>query len=316
MQLLPDDNHDAWDIKFTKPAIELDSVRKISIVESGPVRATIKVIHSYLGDQKSKYSPTEDFPSSFFTQYVSLYAGLPYVEVRNHIMWWEVHKMLKVVFPVNVQSKVAKYEIPYGQIERSTGFETSFEKARFEVPAQRWADVSDGQYGVSLINDCKYGYDIKGNVMRLSLLRAPVTPDSIADRGYQDFKYALYPHSGDAYQAGVMRRGIEFNEPMRAVLASGHKGNLPKVHSFVQVAPNNIILNSIKKAEDGPEWIVRIYEIAGKSARAKISFAPELKEVTEVNLVEDKVQSLPSLPHAFEVDVKPNEIRTFKVSLK
>ncbi len=316
LQLLPDDIHDAWDIKFTKPAIELDSAREISLIESGPVRATIKVVHSYLGPQKGKYKPTEDFPSSFFTQHISLYAGLPYVEVRNHVMWWEQHKMLKVVFPVNVYSKVAKYEIPYGQIERSTGFETSFEKARFEVPAQRWADVSDGQYGVSLINDCKYGYDIKGNIMRLSLLRAPVTPDSMADRGYHDFRYALYPHAGDAYQAGVVRRGIEFNEPMRAILAPSHKGKLPKAHSFVQVAQDNIIVNSIKKAEDGPEWIVRVYEIAGKPARTKISFANDLTSVTEVNLIEDRMASLQPLSNAFEVDIKPNEIRTFKVTLK
>ena len=316
LQILPNDMNDAWNLKFTKPAIDLDKVREISLVEKGPVRATIKVVHSFQGEQKGKAAPTEDFPSSFFTQYISLYDNLPYMEVRNHMNWWEVHKVLKVAFPVNVHAKTARYEIPYANIERSTGFETSFEKARFEVSAQRWADLSDGQYGVSLINDCKYGYDIKDNIMRLSLLRSPTEPDPMCDRGYHDFKYALYPHKGDFAEGQVVRQGREFNEPLRAMQVDSYKGSLPKSYSFVKISPDNVILSSLKKAEDSPAWIVRIYETAGASADVHVQFDRKLRRTDEVNLIEDKIGSTKTSGKSFQFAIKPNEIRTFSVTFK
>jgi len=316
LQILPNERTDAWNLRFTKAAIDLDKASEVTLVEKGPVRATIKVVHTYLGEQKHNSFPVEDYPSSIFTQYISLYDGLPYLEVRHHISWWEQHKVLKVAFPVNVHAKTASFEIPYGHIERSTGFETSFEKARFEVPAQRWADLSNGDYGVSLINDCKYGYDIKGNVMRLSLLRSPIDPDPLCDRGYQDYKYALYPHAGDFHQGEVIRRAMEFNEPLIAWRAIPHKGQLPTKYSFLQIEPNNVILSALKMAEDRNDWILRIYEIAGKSAHVKVDFERDLSAVTEVNLLEEKIGAVDVEKYHFSFDIKPNEIRTFNVSLE
>jgi len=314
LQLLPSDAHDAWNIRFTRPPINLDKAWEVSLVEFGPVRATIKVVHAVAGQKKRK--PTEDFPSSFFTQNISLYDGLPYIEVRNHIIWWEEHKVLKVAFPVNVQSPTARYEIPYGSIGRPTGFETPFEKARFEVPAQRWADLSDSIYGVSLINDCKHGYDIKGNIMRLSLLRAPTSPDPMADKGYHDFKYALYPHRGDFYHGQVVHRALEFNEPLRVIRTSPHRGQLPHVQSFLRVEPENVVLNVLKKSEDDSDWIVRIYETAGQSSNVTVHFDREISKVEEVNLIEDRIGKVRNEENGFSFHIKANEIRSFKVGLK
>jgi alpha-mannosidase len=313
LQILEDDAHDAWNMRFSKEPLDLDRAREVTLEEFGPVRATIKVVHAFVGDQKKK--PTEDFPSSFFTQYISLYDGLPYVEVRNDVMWWEEHKVLKVGFPVDVYSKVARYEIPYSSIERPTGFETPFEKARYEVPAQRWADLSDGNYGVTLINDCKHGYDIKGNNMRLTLLRAPTDPDPMADKGYHSFKYALYPHKGDFVEGQVVRRGLEFNEPLMIIKANSHKGILPTSHSFIKVTPETVVLNALKIAEDDNDWIVRIYESSGKQETVTVSFDRQIVSVTEVNLIEDIINKIKPSGRQFSFIIKPNEIRSFKVGL-
>lgn len=311
LRILPDDAHDAWNIRFSKPAVKLDQARDFSLEEFGPVRATIKVVHAFNGEKRSK--PTEDFPTSFFTQYISLYDDLPLVEVRNEVMWWETHKVLKVGFPVNVHSKVARYEIPYASIERPTGFKTPFEKARYEVPAQRWADLSDNDYGVALINDCKHGYDIKGNVMRLTLLRAPDYPDPLADRGYHNFKYAIYPHRGNFTEGQVVRRGLEFNEPLKLLRADSHQGSLPKTHSFISISPGTVILNALKKSETDSDWILRIYESAGKDAKVKISFDRAIKTVVEVNLIEDEIVGIKPVNKNFTFSIRPFEIRSFKV---
>jgi len=304
---------DAWNLRYVGDWIDLDSATVVGLVEAGPVRATIHVKHDFLGPQKAQRSPTENFPSSFFDQYISLYAGLPFVEVRNHFEWWEENKMLKVAFPVNVQADSATYEIPYGSIRRSTGNTTSLEKAQFEMPAQRWADLSDGQRGVSFINASKYGYDIKGNLMRLSLLRAPLDPDPMCDRGYHDFKYAIYPHAGDWRQAQTTRLGIEYNEPLVVQRTTSHKGSLPPAMSFLQVSPENVVLNVVKKAEDSNAWILRLYETAGRQSQTTVSFFQNIKSVAEVDLIEKAEQPVPARKNRFQFTIQPHEIRSFKI---
>ncbi len=314
LQILEDKAQDAWNMRFgLEPPFALDKAKEVSLVESGPVRATIKVVHAYAGEKKQK--PTEDFPSSFFTQYISLYEELPYVEVRNEVRWWEEHKVLKVAFPVNIISQNARYEIPYGSIERSTGFETAFEKARYEVPAQRWADLSDGQNGVAIINDSKHGYDIKKNMMRLTLLRAPTNPDPLADKGYHKFKYAVYPHTGNYEKGRVFQRGLEFNEPLIVMRGRPHQGVLEKQHSFINISPQTVILNALKKAEDDEDLVVRIFETAGREDDVHLSFDRLVKSVQEINLIEDKIVDLNYDKNNFNFKIYPYEIRSFKISL-
>ena len=315
LQILKNETNDAWNLKLNTSPIELDQLMETSLIEFGPVRTTIKVVHSFSGEKRPH--PTEDFPTSIFTQYISLYDGLSYLEVRNDMMWWEEHKVLKVAFPFNVISDNTRYEIPYGSIERPTGFETAFEKARFEVPAQRWADLSDGEYGVSLLNDCKHGYDTKGNVMRLSLLRAPTFPDPMADKGYHEFKYAIYPHKGDFRDGQVFRKGFEFNEPFIVTRAKEHEGDLPNSYSFVTVEPENVILNSIKMSEDFDNALVfRFYETDGKTAEVQVKTPNKIIKVEEVNMIEDKISGLTSNRNSFGFEISPNEIRTFRIQLE
>jgi len=315
LQILRDLAHDAWNMRFGKESAEvLEHPDKVILEEYGPVRATIKVVHTFSGEQKMK--PTEDFPSSFFTQFISLYAGIPYLEIRNEVMWWENNKVLKVSFPVNIKADSARYEIPYGSINRPTGFKTAFEKARYEVPAQRWADLSDGKNGVALINDSKHGYDIKDNIMRLTLLRSPDNPDPLADRGYQKFNYAIYPHAGNFVQGQVVQKGMEFNEPLIVCTGEEHSGELGKNHSFIQISPANVILNVLKLSEDDNDFVIRVVETAGAEDRVKIQFDRPLLRVKEVNLIEDVLKVLAVENNYFSFDIRPYQIRSFKICVR
>ena len=315
LQLLKKDHKEALLLRLNTPPINIDQLVETSLVEFGPVRSTIKVVRSFCGEKRRH--PTEDFPTSFFTQYISLYDGLPYLEVRNDIMWWEEQKVLKAAFPFNVNSEMARYEIPYGSIERPTGFETPFEKARFEVPAQRWADLSDSDYGVALLNDCKHSYDTKGNVMRLSLLSSPTFPDPVADKGYHEFKYAVYPHKGDFRTGHVFRKGFEFNEPFIVARIPAHKGDFPSSFSFVTVEPKNVIINSIKVSEDFDDALVlRVYENFGESAKVRINMSSPILKAEEVNMIEDKMADVMPNGKNLEFEISANEIRTFRVRLK
>lgn len=154
------------------------------------------------------------------------------------------------------------------------------------MPALRWADLGDAGHGFSLINDSKYGYDAKGNVLRISLLRSPTWPDADADRGPQHFVYALYPHAGDWKQALTVRRGYEFNERLRALPVSSHTGARGAEHSFVGVDQDNVVLTAVKKTEDGDALLFRFYEWAGKNSQVQLSVPAGATSATLTNLME------------------------------
>ena len=177
--------------------------------------------------------------------------------------WHEERKLLKVAFPVDVHARRATYEIQYGHVERPTHENTSWDIARFEVCAHKWADLSETGYGVALINDCKYGYDIQGHVMRLSLLRAPLWPDPNADRGEHHFTYSLLPHPGPFTEAGVIERAYELNVPVRAVPAAVHAGARPPTQSLVRVDRPGVVIEAVKRADTGDALVVRLYEAWG-----------------------------------------------------
>jgi alpha-mannosidase len=267
--------YDAWNIDpgtYDVPPTRLDAADSVELIEKGPMRAIIRVTHH---TDKSK-----------FVQEISLTGGSDEVVVTNDIDWHETHELLKAAFPLAASSDKATYEIPFGTIERPTTRENSWEKARFEVPAQRWADLGDGQHGFSLINDSKFGYDARGNVLRLTLLRSPVWPDPDADRGHQRFRYALYPHGGGWQQAMSVRRGFDFNYKLSAMQVAAHTGEMPARHSFVSAEPSNVVMTAMKKAEDSNALIFHLYEWAGKSGNIVISVPPGATGATETNLME------------------------------
>ncbi|MGA8152017.1 MAG: alpha-mannosidase [Terriglobales bacterium] len=292
---------DAWNIDadFEKQHWDLDKADDVRLIESGPLRAIIRV--------------TKHFQHSQFTQDITMYAGVARVDVKMHADWHEKHILLKVAFPLSTHSDKATFEIPFGSIERPTTRYTPAEQAKFEVPAQRWADLSDTTHGFSLLNDSKYGYDVKGNVLRLSLLRSPDWPDPHADEGQHEFTYSLYPHSGTWREAQTVRRGYELNYKLVAMQTGKHQGALPAQHSFVRIEPDNVVLTAVKKAEDGSSLVLRFYEWAGHAADVKLQVPPGAQSAAETNLMEKTVGPLPLQNDTVTVPTKPYEIKTVTV---
>lgn len=314
LQLLADypREYDAWNVGLTGVRYP-STFRKAEIVENGPVRIVLRVSHDYLKPGVKKDYPTEDFPSSFFTQDIILYNEMDRIDFKTDVDWWEDKTFLKVAFPVSVVDTVATYEIPYGTIQRSTQMRNSWERAKVEVPARSWADLSQADYGVSLLNNAKYGYDIKGNVMRLSLLRSPKSPDPTADRGKHSIDFALYPHAGTWREANTVERGYEYNYPLMGALTYVHKGDLPALHSFVQISPSNLVLTGLKKAEDGEAWIVQWYDAKGEASEATVTFPKPIKKAVVSNFIEE--DGAPLVVDKNQVRVKTNKagIVTIKV---
>jgi alpha-mannosidase len=305
--------YDAWEIKYTGKKWELNKPESVQLVEGGPIRAVIRVKKNFLGTAKSNMQPTSSFPSSFFTQDIIIYNGIPRIDCQMTADWWEDHILLKVAFPLNVKSDVATYEIPYSHITRPTTRNNSWERARYEVSAHHWADLSDGNYGVSLLNDSKYGHDTEGSLMRLTLLRSPTSPDPLADRGKHSFAYALYPHEGGWQKANTVRRGHEFNNPLIAELVTSHAGDLPLSCSFVKAEPENFVLTAIKKAEDSNALILRFYECNGESATARITLPQNPKAVYETDFLEKNIGKLNLDKNIVTIPVGKNETKTIKV---
>src|SRR5271157_3704682 len=292
---------DAWNIDsdFEKQHWDLDKADEVKLVERGPLRAVIRV--------------KKHFQNSTFVQDIRMYAGVPRVDVKMQVDWHEKHILLKVAFPLSAHSDQATFEIPYGSIERPTTRNTAAEHAKFEVPAQRWADLSDTKHGFSLLNDSKYGYDVKGNVLRLSLLRSPEWPDPHADEGHHEFTYSLYPHGGNWRDAQTVRRGYELNYKLIAMPTGRHQGRLPAEHSFVQVQPGDLVLTAMKQAEDGSGLVLRFYEWAGKEVDAKLTLPGGVESASETDLMERLTGPLPMKNSAVIVHTKPYEIKTIKV---
>ena len=292
---------DAWNIDadFEKQHWDLDKADDVKLVESGALRAVIRV--------------KKHFQNSTFVQDITMYAGLPRVDIKMHANWHEKHILLKVAFPLSAHNEKATFEIPYGSIERPTTRRTPAEQAEFEVPALRWADLSDQRHGFSLLNDCKYGYDAKGNVLRLSLLRSPEWPDPHADEGEHDFTYSLYPHDGNWREAQTIRRGYELNYKLIARQAEKHQGVLMPEYSFVRLQPENVVLTAIKKAEDDDSTILRFYEWAGNEGDVKLQLPAAVELAWETDLMEKPIDNLVVQDGAVRIHTKPYEIKTVKI---
>ena len=293
---------DAWNIdaSFEDQKWDLTKPELVELIEKGPSRAVIRVV--------------KKFQNSTFTQDITLYPRILRVDVRMEADWHEKHILLKVAFPVNAKNDFATFEIPYGSIQRPTTRNTPSEKAKFEVPALRWADLSDASGGLSLLNASKYGYDAQGNVLRLSLLRSPEWPDPHADEGRHEFTYSLYPHGVDWKRAGIMRRGYELNYKLIPVFVGvPHRGLLPPEHSFVRVEPDNVVLTAVKKAEDDDALVFRFFEWAGRPTQVHLYLPAGATHAWETNLMEKPDHDLTIADGVVTVATKPYEIKTVKV---
>ena len=297
--------YDAWNIDpgtLDGKMTPIDTLDSIQVVADGPLRKTIEIKRTW--------------SKSHFTQDISLDAGADFVRVDTTVDWHEDHVLLKAAFPLAHFGPKATFEIPYGAIERTTTRNNSWEKAQFEVPALRWADLGDSTAGVSILNDSKYGYDALGNTLRLTLLRSPTWPDPEADRGLQHFTYEIYPHSGTWQQAQTVHRGYELNTPLTAQQVFPHTGSLPATHSFASIDEANVILSAVKKAEDTNALIFRFYDSNGKGSEVHLHVPPGALYAIETNLMETPLPTTPHLPLASDtitLPIKPWEIRTLEV---
>jgi alpha-mannosidase len=294
---------DAWDVDIyyeEKPPVIPDLVES-RVRGSGPLFASLM--------QERRVS------NSTISQEIRIFSGSKRIEFITKVSWNESRKMLRVSFPVDIHSDIASFEIQFGHIRRPTHRNTSWEMAKFEVAAHKWVDISEPNYGVALLNDCKYGHKVYGNVIDLNLLRSPKEPDPEADIGDHFFTYALLPHSGDLYRSGVIREGYELNIPMRVFEATPHPGRLPMAGSALKLSKGNVIVEALKMAEDEDALVIRIYEAYGQRTELSIEFPFSPKRVFVADLLEREKEEIKVCDRTIYLDLRPFEIQTLKIFL-
>jgi len=295
----------AWDVDFFyKETVEnIDTGATVTITHESDLRVVVHVSRPF--GLKSRVE-----------QDIVINAGSKRVDFQTEVDWQERDRLLKVAFPVDIKSYRATYEIQYGHVERSTHDNTSWDVAKFEVPAHKWADLSESDYGVALLNNCKYAYDIDDNIMRLTLLKAGNAPDPIADLGVHHFTYAIFPHGGQLQEGGVIEEAYALNVPLVCQETDEHDGELPVQHSFFSVNRSGIFIEAVKKAEKSSDAILRLYE--GYQSRGSLhllnNLHPESK-VAEVDMLERNPSEISSHGGEIEISVKPFEIKTIKYTV-
>ncbi|MCK5759495.1 MAG: alpha-mannosidase, partial [Clostridiales bacterium] len=221
----------------------------------------------------------------------------------------------KAAFPMDIHTSKATYEIQYGNVERPTHWNTSWDYARFEVCAHKWADISEPDFGVSLMNDCKYGHDIKDSVMRLTLLKSATMPSPVADYGEHDMTYSIMPHKGDFRVGGTVDAAYELNCPAHAVAVSGGMNIIGNEMSFVTIDKQNVKIEAVKKAEDSREVIVRVYECYNQRSDVRLTVVKPVKAAFECDLMENQQSQMQTEDNVISFSIKPYEIKTFKIKL-
>ncbi|KIT17044.1 alpha-mannosidase [Jannaschia aquimarina] len=291
---------DAWDIDifFEDRGEVVTALNEMDVVETGPLRATIQL--------------TRAFRQSRLTQRISLTRHSARIDFDTDVDWHETHLLLKAAFPVSVRASRAEFDIQWGQIDRPGHRNTSWDAAQFEVPAQKWADLSEGDYGVALLNDCKYGYDVRGDVLRLSLIKSATMPDNTADQGHHRFTYALLPHEGDT-RVDVRREAYALNLQPRVYAGSGDGAG--SRGSIVECESQRIVIETIKPAEDGEGIIVRLYEAHNTNGPVTLRFDPAVRSVERCGLLETESEPITLTKGEAAVSLRNYEILTLRLRL-
>lgn len=291
----------SWVIGNIEKVVNLCDSPEIEVLEEGPVRVVLGINRS--------------FSESRIEQKIILYRDLERIDFVTKIDWQEKGSqkegipMLRVFFHLDFASTEATFEIPFGHVKRSALGE--------EMPALRWIDVSKADYGVSLINDCKHGYQAEGNSISLTLLRSPYEPDALPDIGMHDIGYAIYPHNGKWKKDGTIRKAAEFNQPLLAQWQKVQGGNLTSSFGLLNLEPSNLVVSGLKKTEDDKGIILRFYEVEGKKMTATLVSSLPLTSCTETNLLEEKERNDLSLTGGkVRIKVLPFEIRTLLLSVR
>ena len=294
-------HYDCWDIDmyYSEKYWDAEKADKIQWTEEGPVRATLEIQRT--------------ISNSVIKQKIHFYADSRRIDFSTWVDWKEHQHLLKVHFPVNIHSDEATFEVQFGNLKRKIHGNTSWDEARFESCGQKWMDISEGHYGVSLLNDCKYGYSAKDSNIALTLIKSGIEPNKTADQEEHVFTYALYPHKEMWSAAGTVQEAYKLNQP--AYATKGELKNTGK--SFISTDKDNIIIETVKPAENGDGIIVRLYDCENSLTKATLNFAEGMLEsVEECNLMEEKEADIEACGNSFTVSVKPYEIKTYRVRLK
>jgi len=292
-------NFDAWDmdVYHLEKRREVAGAKSCRVIEQSPLRVTVEFVFAISATSRMQHR-------------VSLDAVAPRLDFACTVDWNETNKFFKVEFPTTIRSDVATYEIQFGHLQRSTHFNTSYDIARFEVCAHRWADLSEPGCGLALLNDCKYGYATHRNVMRLSLLRSPKNPDPVADIGRHQFRYALLPHAGDFRAAGVIPAARAFNAPLLLQPTGAPAG----VRSFFSVNNPAVVIDTVKQAEDSRAVIVRLYEAHGARSRVRLTSQLPVAKATRCNLLEHDEAPVTWRNGGATLELRPFQIVTLKLA--
>ncbi|MCU9813968.1 glycosyl hydrolase-related protein [Paraclostridium sp. AKS73] len=292
--------HEAWDIDifYKEKMREVKDLQSVELIEDGNLKAVIRFKYKYM--------------NTTISQDMIVYANSNRIDFKTNVDWREKKQLLKVAFVVDIRSTMATYDVQFGNVKRPTHWNTSWDRARFESVAQQWVDLSERNYGVSLLNNCKYGHDIKDNVMRLTLLKSATHPDPVQDQGEQNFTYSLLPHSGDFIDGNTVKHAYELNQPLRAIkgmLKSEVKKQLFKFND------TNILVDAIKKAEDEDMIIIRFHDYSGSRQNVSIDSDYEITGWMETNLMEKPIENLRN-ENSINVVVNPYEIKTLMIKMK
>lgn len=297
-------NYDAWDIDifYKDKMYDINELIDVFVEEEGPERGTLHLKWKYM--------------NSYIDQKIIIYDKIPRIDFDTTIDWHEEQTLLKVAFPVDIRATKATYEIQFGNVERPTHWNTSWDYARFETVGHKWVDLSQGDYGVSILNDCKYGHDIKDNVMRLTLIKSAISPDPAADKRLHKFLYSLYPHAENWYAGDTTREAYCVNYPLQYVLSDLNKGILDDRMPFIEVDAKNVIIETIKKAENNDYIVIRLYEYGNRRSNVILSFFTEIKEAYECDLMEEIKKPINFINNQIYFEINPYEIKTFMVKLR
>lgn len=272
--------YDAWEMTdyYKQKMWILDAPAQIRPLFDGD-RSGLHVVQQYM--------------HSTISQKIWLYSNSPRIDFETEIDWHEKHQILKAAFPFAVHANSATFDIQFGHVVRPTHENTSWDRARFESYGHKWVDMSENGYGISLLNDCKYGYNTEGSTLKLTMLKCATYPNPHADEGKHKFVYSLLPHIGDFREAGVIQEAYSLNQPLEAVSVTENIGILPATYSLVSCNQPNIMIETVKKAEADDSMVVRLYEAFDRRSKALITVSENFSKVYLCDLLENELEELP-----------------------
>lgn len=298
-------NWENWDIDvyYKKKPYHADWVSEVKVIEDGKIRKTLEIVKT--------------FADSEIVQKIHLYHALPRIDFETHAEWREHNVLLRVNFPVQINTTKAAYEVQFGNVERETTNNNSWDSAKFEACGHKWADLSEDNNGISLLNDCKYGYGIKDGNLSLTLIKAGTYPNKNADIGAHNFTYSIYPHSGRWQEADTVEMAYNLNVPPVVVLqgenAAEETTGVKSADSFMTCNKENCFVEVLKKAEDGNGTIIRMYENKNRHTNALLTFGGNVSNMYECNLMEENEKELLMERQTAEVVFRPYEIKTLRI---